>query len=170
MTYKHLSQTERCQISALKKAGISTSQITKNLGRSNPPFRVRLCAILVKEEWSLEQIAGTLQICHETIYRHVYAKKDQGGTQVKHLRSQKKRRRNIPADFKEGGKFTIEDRSIRSLYRSSWERKLDIGKETLWSVQGINKRLLPWLREKVAFQRWQKFHKKKCRTGQCRQS
>jgi len=31
MTYKHLSQTERCQISALMKAGISPSQIAKNL-------------------------------------------------------------------------------------------------------------------------------------------
>ena len=48
---------------------------------------------LVKEEWSPEQIAGTLQISLETIYRHVYEKKDQGNTLVKHLRSQKKRRK-----------------------------------------------------------------------------
>ena len=33
MTYHHLSQTERYQISALLKAGLTQSQISMNLGR-----------------------------------------------------------------------------------------------------------------------------------------
>ena len=34
---------------------------------------------LVRQEWSPEQIAGTMNISHETVYRHVYADKDCGG-------------------------------------------------------------------------------------------
>ena len=143
MTYKHLSQTERYQISALMKAGISTSQIAKNLGRSKSTIsreimrnsgqrgyrpkqacekaqerslncrnakRVDQTVLnsafeLVKEEWSPEQIAGTLQISHETIYRHVYAEKDQGGTLVKHLRSQKKRRKRYASGRQRRGQI-----------------------------------------------------------------
>lgn len=47
---------------------------------------------LLREEWSPEQIAGTLgregtlRISHETIYRHVWKDKRQGGTLYQHLR------------------------------------------------------------------------------------
>lgn len=42
---------------------------------------------------SPEQIAAFLPVSHETIYRHIYADKAQGGSLWKHLRCQKKRRK-----------------------------------------------------------------------------
>ena len=47
----------------------------------------------LKLQWSPEQIAAFLPVSHETIYRHVYADKAQGGSLWKHLRCQKKRRK-----------------------------------------------------------------------------
>ena len=47
----------------------------------------------LKSQWSPEQIAAEVPISHETIYRHVYADKAQGGVLYKHLRCQKKRRK-----------------------------------------------------------------------------
>jgi IS30 family transposase len=44
-------------------------------------------------KWSPEQVANRVGISHETIYRHVYADKAQGGVLYKHLRCQKKRRK-----------------------------------------------------------------------------
>ena len=66
MKYNHLSQNERYQIFALMKAGLFD---------------------LVRQEWSLEQVAGTMNISHETVYRHVYADKDLGGNLFMHLPS-----------------------------------------------------------------------------------
>lgn len=51
------------------------------------------------QQWSPEQIAGylrrvgTLRISHETIYRHVWADRRQGGTLYTHLRGARKQRR-----------------------------------------------------------------------------
>jgi IS30 family transposase len=44
-------------------------------------------------QWSPEQIAASLPLSHETVYRHIYADKAQGGALWKHLRCQKKRRK-----------------------------------------------------------------------------
>ena len=44
-------------------------------------------------QWSPEQIAGRLQVSHESVYLHVYADKAAGGKLHKHLRSQKPRRK-----------------------------------------------------------------------------
>jgi transposase, IS30 family len=54
---------------------------------------------LLGRQWSPEQVAGYLRrtgqlaICHETIYRHVWRDKRQGGTLYTHLRGARKRRR-----------------------------------------------------------------------------
>ncbi len=49
----------------------------------------RLC-----EDWSPEQIAGTLSgVSHESIYQHVYRDKAAGGTLYRHLRLQKQYRK-----------------------------------------------------------------------------
>ena len=54
---------------------------------------------LLKEKYSPEQIAyrteleGTLDICHETIYKYIYCDKRNGGDLYMHLRCQKKRRK-----------------------------------------------------------------------------
>ena len=44
-------------------------------------------------QWSPEQIAARLPISHETLYRHVYADKAQGGVLWKSLRCQKQKRK-----------------------------------------------------------------------------
>ena len=55
--------------------------------------------VLLREDWSPEQIAGrlrrtgTLRISHETIYRHVWADRRAGGTLYTHLRGARKQRR-----------------------------------------------------------------------------
>lgn len=54
---------------------------------------------LLRRQWSPEQVAGHLARCgllsisHETIYRHVWRDKRQGGTLYTHLRGARKRRR-----------------------------------------------------------------------------
>jgi len=54
---------------------------------------------LLCRQWSPEQVAGYLRrtgrllVSHETIYRHVWRDKKQGGTLYTHLRGARKRRR-----------------------------------------------------------------------------
>ena len=55
--------------------------------------------VLLREDWSPEQVAGWLRrhrelaISHETIYRYVWADKRAGGTLYQHLRGARKQRR-----------------------------------------------------------------------------
>ena len=49
--------------------------------------------VLLKLQWSPEQIAGKLPVSHETLYLHVYADKAHGGTLWKNLRCQKQKRK-----------------------------------------------------------------------------
>ena len=55
--------------------------------------------LLLRQEWSPEQIAGRLKleqrptVSHERIYLYIYADKQRGGTLYRHLRSQKKQRK-----------------------------------------------------------------------------
>ena len=60
---------------------------------------------LVRQEWSPEQIAGTMNISHETVYRHVYADNDCGGKLFMHLRSQKKRRKRYASGRQRRGQI-----------------------------------------------------------------
>ena len=60
---------------------------------------------LVRQEWSPEQIAGTMNISHETVYRHVYADKDCGGKLFMDLRSQKKRRKRYASGRQRRGQI-----------------------------------------------------------------
>src|SRR4051812_42404568 len=54
---------------------------------------------LLRRQWSPEQVAGHLRregrlsVSHETIYRHVWRDKREGGTLYTHLRGARKRRR-----------------------------------------------------------------------------
>jgi IS30 family transposase len=47
----------------------------------------------LEKQFSPEQIAASVDISHETIYRHIYADKAAGGDLWRHLRCQKKRRK-----------------------------------------------------------------------------
>ncbi len=55
--------------------------------------------VLLREDWSPEQVAGRLRlerelaISHETIYRYIWADKRGGGTLYQHLRGARKQRR-----------------------------------------------------------------------------
>lgn len=83
-------------------------QQADKLARSRrwPAHRVRisrqtweLVELLLRQQWSPEQIAGRLKlerqatVSHEWIYRYIYADKQRGGQLYRHLRSQKKQRK-----------------------------------------------------------------------------
>ena len=85
-------------------------------------------ALMKQEDWSPEQIAGRLdlegrlQICHETIYRHVWADKQRGGLLYTHLRQANKKRRKRHGTYDSrgrlAGKRSIEDRPVAADNRS----------------------------------------------------
>ncbi|MCA1605491.1 MAG: IS30 family transposase [Acidobacteria bacterium] len=64
--------------------------------------------LLVRREWSPEQIAGRLRlekhatVSHERIYQHIYADKRAGGDLYRHLRCQKQRRKRYGAYDRRG--------------------------------------------------------------------
>ncbi len=69
--------------------------------------------VLVRQEWSPEQIAGRLAleqqptVSHERIYQYIYADKAQGGDLSRHLRCQKQRRKRYGSYDRRG---QIKDR------------------------------------------------------------
>lgn len=64
--------------------------------------------LLLRQDWSPEQIAGRLQleqqptVSHECIYRYIYLEKKRGGTLYRHLRSQKKQRKRYGGYIRRG--------------------------------------------------------------------
>jgi IS30 family transposase len=68
------------------------AQSRRNAFQIDPITRDQVAEHL-KLQWSPEQIAAFLPVSHETIYRHVYADKAQGGSLWKFIRCQKKRRK-----------------------------------------------------------------------------
>lgn len=64
--------------------------------------------MLLKDEWSPEQIAGRLSyekqqsVSHGSIYQHIYADKKRGGTLHKSLRCQKQRRKRYGTNSRRG--------------------------------------------------------------------
>ena len=64
--------------------------------------------LLLRQEWSPEQIAGRLKlerqptVSHECIYLYIYADKRRGGTLHRHLRSQKKQRKRYSGYLRRG--------------------------------------------------------------------
>ena len=97
-------------------------------------------ALLKQEDWSPEQIAGRmalegrLQICHETIYRHVWNDKRHGGLLHTHLRQATKQRRKRHGTYDSrgrlAGKRPIEERPAAADNRSRvghWEADTVLG-------------------------------------------
>ena len=58
-----------------------------------PKATLQVAAFFLRQEWSPEQVAGLVPVSHETLYRHIYADKAQGGTLWHGLRCQKKKRK-----------------------------------------------------------------------------
>ena len=91
-------------------------------------------------DWSPEQISNWLkknansQICHEQIYKYIYADKRSGGDLHTHLRCQKKRRKRRGSNDRRGrirNQVSIEQRPEivdQRLRLGDWEVDLVIGK------------------------------------------
>jgi IS30 family transposase len=151
MTYRQLTSGERYMLAALRKQGLSRSQIARALGRHpstigrelrrncsrpsghyrpskaqertqgrrsrsrrNRRFTARDFArvdALLGRQWSPEQVAGHLRkqgrllISHETIYRHVWRDKKEGGLLYMHLRGARKRRRKRYGSYDSRGRL-----------------------------------------------------------------
>jgi IS30 family transposase len=71
---------------------VKRAQNSRNAPTVEPWVRKEACSLL-RMQWSPEQIAARLPISHETLYRHVYADKAQGGVLWKSLRCQKQKRK-----------------------------------------------------------------------------
>lgn len=67
---------------------------------------------LIREDWSPEQVAGRLRllgelrISHETIYRHIWADLEQGGTLHRHLRCARRKRRKRYGTYERRGRVS----------------------------------------------------------------
>jgi len=98
-----------------------------------------LVELLLRQQWSPEQIAGRLKleqrptVSHERIYRHIYADKQQGGCLHRHLRSQKKQRKRYGSHARRGqipNRISIDERPaiVASKGRlGDWEADTIIG-------------------------------------------
>jgi IS30 family transposase len=95
--------------------------------------------LLLRAQWSPEQIAGRLKleqqatVSHESIYLHIYADKRQGGSLYKLLRSQKKLRKRYGGRQRRGQiphRVSIEQRPAivdRKSRLGDWEADTIIG-------------------------------------------
>jgi len=100
----------------------------------------RQIKVLIRQDWSPEQIAGRLkieqrvQVSHESIYQYIYADKRSGGDLYRHLRCQKKRRKRYGAYDRRGvipNRVSIDKRpAIVDTRRrlGDWEGDTVIGK------------------------------------------
>jgi len=108
-------------------------QASRNARVTHPLVREQISHYL-HLQWSPEQIASTLPVSHETVYRYVYADKTRGGTLWQHLRSQKKRRKRYASGRDRRGQIIgrrpIADRPASVETRSHvghWEGDTVIG-------------------------------------------
>lgn len=95
--------------------------------------------LLLRQQWSPEQITGRLKlqrlptVSHERIYLYIYADKRRGGTLHRHLRSQKKQRKRYGGYIRRGqipNRTSIETRPpiVASKRRfGDWEADTIIG-------------------------------------------
>jgi len=100
----------------------------------------RQIEVLIRQDWSPEQIAGRLkieqrvQVSHESIYQYIYADKRSGGDLYRHLRCQKQRRKRYGAYDRRGvipNRVSIDERpAIVDTRRrlGDWEGDTVIGK------------------------------------------
>ena len=126
------------------KEADAKARLRRSYSRRNRHFTDKDFAqvnILLRKQWSPEQITGYLNIMglsgmsHETIYQHVWRDKVAGGSLWRHLRqSQKRRRKRYNAYDSRGrlaGKRNIMERpdSVESRkYKGHWEIDTVMGK------------------------------------------
>jgi IS30 family transposase len=109
------------------------AQNSRNAPTVEPWVREEACS-LVRMQWSPEQIAARLPISHETLYRHVYADKAQGGVLWKSLRCQKQKRKRYAGGRDRRGQIPnrrpLSNRPLHIKVRrpiGHWECDTDIG-------------------------------------------
>jgi IS30 family transposase len=96
---------------------------------------------LLREEWSPEQVAGTLReagelsISHETIYRYVWADRARGGDLYKKLRCALKKRRKRYRSYDRRGRLT--GKRPLSARPASVERRQSVGHWEIDTVMGV---------------------------------
>lgn len=179
MSYTQLTHEQRYQIYSLLKAGLSQTEIAKNIGvhkstisreirrnrglRGYRPKQANNLAIsrlarkskpkitqeawqrvevLLKEEWSPEQISHWLKneenthVSHEWIYRYIYEDKANGGTLYKSLRCLKIRRKRYGSYERRGtlrNRVSIDKRPVIVDKRKrfgDWEADTVCGQQT----------------------------------------
>lgn len=104
----------------------------------------RIDYLLCHEQWSPQQIAAYLykhdgiSVCHETIYRHIWRDKKQGGTLYQHLRRAGKKRNKRGS--KQAGRGLIPNRRDISERPHIVEEKSRLGDWEVDSIIGANHR------------------------------
>lgn len=115
----------------------------RRISRRNAQFTAADWSVVerwLRKDWSPEQVVGwcarfgLLAISHETIYRHIWADKDRGGTLWTHLRVATKRRRKRYGRYDSRGRLAgkrhISERPAGAEHRSRfghWEGDTVLG-------------------------------------------
>ena len=103
------------------------SRSRRNQQLCDKDFRIAL--LLLKQQWSPEQISGWLKdnhkkpISHETLYRYIWKDKAQGGTLWKYLRQSSKQRRKRYKAYDSRGRLA-QKRHISQRPQSIESRKI----------------------------------------------
>jgi IS30 family transposase len=95
---------------------------------------------LLRRQWNPEQVAGHLRregllsLSHETIYRHVWREKREGGTLYTHLRGARKRRRKRYGAYDRRGR--LAGKRMISERPAEVEGRTDVGHWEVDTVMG----------------------------------
>ncbi|MFO1367915.1 MAG: IS30 family transposase [Marinagarivorans sp.] len=107
-----------------------------------PDTVIQVEKLLTEEQWSPDQISGWLlveegiQISHETIYRHIWADKRNGGTLYRHLRRRGKKYQHRGGDKTSRGQ--IKDRCSIDERPAAVDEKIEVGHWEIDTVIGKN--------------------------------
>lgn len=118
------------------------SRSRRNLRFTNQDFS--LVEELLRRQWSPEQVAGhlrrmgQLEISHETIYRHIWRDKREGGLLYTHLRGARKRRRKRYRSYDSRGK--LAGKRLISERPRSVEKRRQMGHWEIDTVMGTGSR------------------------------
>jgi IS30 family transposase len=118
------------------------SRSRRNLRFTNQDFA--LVEELLRRQWSPEQVAGhllrmgQLEISHETIYRHIWRDKREGGLLYTHLRRARKRRRKRHRSYDSRGK--LAGKRLISERPRSVEKRRQMGHWEIDTVMGTGSR------------------------------
>jgi len=192
--YAQLTQEQRYQIHAFKKAGFNQTQIAHEVGvhkaticrelrrnrglngyrplqahmfalgrrktRSNARLTGddwKLISILIRLDWSPEQIAGRLhledgtRVSHEWIYRFIYADKKRGGELYRHLRVKKQKRKRYGAYERRGRQYDRISIDERPAIVDSRSRLGDWEADTIVGTKGKTAAIVSLVERKTSF-------------------